>query len=150
MSEQECPFCKIETQGVRILWQNRRFVVILSNPRLMAGHTLVIPRRHVGAPFELNIFTQIELLWIVLKWQRKLIRIFSQAWDKPAGCDVSWHTRPFMPQTQLSIPGHAHVHLRPRYWSDPYYEAVLKHETPFFQDAKAAERAQMRDLLGEP
>jgi len=113
----------------------------------MEGHTLVIPKQHVGALYD--VVNIVSVFKTVFHFQQKIIRVFSERGGWPAGCDVSWHTRPFMPQTELTIPGHAHVHLRPRYWQDPYYEEVLKYETAVFQPLGDKEKAIYQGLLGE-
>lgn len=145
--EKQCPFCKVNKLRNRIIEYRQNHFVTMSNPRLMEGHLLVIPRAHVGALYKLPLGEQAEVMQTVFRFQRILIEIFSKLWDKPAGCDVSWHTRPFMPQTTLSIPGHAHIHLRPRFWKDPYYEGVLKYETPMFQELSREEAKRIQELL---
>ncbi len=147
MAEKPCPFCTIDAQRNRVIWNGEHTFVSLSAPRLMEGHLLVIPRRHVAAPFYLGESARRELFNIALYYQEKLMEVFAEKWHKPAGCDVSWHTRPFMPRTEISIPGHAHVHLRPRFWRDPYYEEVLKHETDMFTDPSIEELDSMEALL---
>lgn len=151
MAEQKpCPFCNLDQERNRVICDTGVVLVILSNPRLMPGHTLVIPREHAGAIFELSPFAQQQLILTALSFQKRMIEIFSWIWDKPAGCDLSIHTRPFMPRTQLSIPGHAHIHLRPRHWEDAYYEKVLKHETDFFQVPVDEELAHYQRILSLP
>ena len=150
MSEKKaCPFCRIDTMKNRVLENWGSFFVTLSNPRLMEGHLLVIPHRHVGGLYDLRWDEQAEIFGAVLRLQKKLIAAFSEVWQKPAGCDVSWHTRPFMSQTEISIPEHAHIHLRPRFWQDPYYENVLRYETPVFQPLSSEELTRVSKLLAK-
>jgi len=148
-AEKVCPFCIVDESKNRVFYEGARVYATLSNPRLMAGHLLVIPRQHVGAPFELNPTEQQELFDTALRFQKKLIEVFSGIWNKPAGCDLSIHTRPFMPQTELSIPGHVHVHLRPRFWQDPYWGHVLRHEDDVFQPLSPEEQEKIQALLVE-
>ena len=143
----ECPFCKVDKERNRVLFEGKRVFAVLSNPRLMEGHVLVIPKVHVGGVFELAPVSRHELFATVLDFQERMIQIFSERWRMPAGCDVSWHTRPFMPTTNLTIPGHAHVHLRPRFFKDPFYEQVSRHETEVFQDMSDEERDHYQKLL---
>lgn len=147
--EKACPFCNLDAEKNRVLYETDTVVVILSNPRLMPGHVLVIPKVHAGAIFELELAVREDVFETALRFQQKMTRIFSERWGKAAGCDVSWHTRPFMPQTELSVPGHAHVHIRPRYWMDPFYEAVSKHETAVFQPLADEEKEEYQKLLRE-
>ncbi len=113
----------------------------------MPGHVLVIPKKHVGALFELSWLRAMMIFWTALCLQKKMIKVFAKLYGKPAGCDISLHTRPFMEQTNLSIPGHAHFHLCPRFWRDPYYAAVQKYETGFFQELTEEEKERFRTLL---
>ena len=145
--EKGCPFCALDTEAHRVLYTGCEVVVALSDPRLMEGHCLVIPRRHVGALFNLPESAQREALSVALHFQKKLIEAFSSFWGKAAGCDLSVHTRPFMPRTELSIPEHAHIHLRPRFWKDPYYENVLCHETAMFKPLSVEERERFYALF---
>ena len=43
----ECPFCNINKEKTVIINEGKNTRVILSNPKLMQGHLLVIPKRHV-------------------------------------------------------------------------------------------------------
>jgi diadenosine tetraphosphate (Ap4A) HIT family hydrolase len=147
MPDEQCPFCNLNTERNRILHEDQDAIVVLSNPRLMPGHVLVIPRRHVGALFELEPPAQYGVFYNAMRYQERMIKIFTKRWNKPAGCDLSVHTRPFMPTTQLSIPQHAHVHLRPRFWKDPYYEQVLTHETGIFEALSDFEKEEYQALL---
>ena len=58
----DCPFCNINSEKTRIL-EDKKFVrVIFSNPRLMPGHLLIIPKRHVEKISELNKEEQMNYL----------------------------------------------------------------------------------------
>jgi len=50
----ECPFCNINSEKTRILKDGNFTRVVFSNPRLMPGHLLVIPKRHVEKISDLN------------------------------------------------------------------------------------------------
>jgi ATP adenylyltransferase len=147
VAKKACRFCHLDRQRNRVLHETPSLFVILSNPRLMPGHALVIPKQHVGAVYDLDPDVREELLSTVLLFQEHMIINFSQRRKKPAGCDVSWHTRPFMPTTALTVPGHAHVHLRPRYFEDPFFHAVSTHETKVFKRVSKAERERYEALL---
>jgi len=147
MAGKPCPFCNIDTEKNRMLYESRLVVVLLSNPRLMEGHTLVIPRRHVDRLGILSYEERHALIDVAIVFQEKIKSVFSALWGKQAGCDLSQHDRIFMPTTQLSVPQHMHVHLRPRYWQDPYYEEVLRHETAVFQSLTDAEKQTFQKLL---
>lgn len=147
--EKPCGFCCVDRERNRVLREGLFVLVILSNPRLMEGHTLVIPKRHVGAVGSLPWYVRLELFWTVFRFERKIVRAFSRHWGRAVGVDTSWHTRPFMPTTDLTMPGHAHVHLRPRFFKDPFYERVSFHETNVFQWMDSVEKATVQALLEE-
>jgi diadenosine tetraphosphate (Ap4A) HIT family hydrolase len=142
-----CPFCVVDGNKNRIFWEGTTAFATFSNPRLMEGHLLVIPKRHVGAPFELYPQEYQELFATATRFQKKLIEFHSALWRKPAGCDMSIHTRPFMPQTELAIPGHVHVHLRPRYFMDPYWQIVGRHEDEIFEKFPPDEMDRVHSLF---
>jgi diadenosine tetraphosphate (Ap4A) HIT family hydrolase len=144
--DEKCDFCQIDAEKNRIVWHNENIIVVLSNPRLMVGHMLVIPRYHVSNLQELGLDRRHELIDVASFFQDRIKEICS-APGKPAGCDMSQHDRPFMPTTRLSVPGHLHVHLKPRYWKDAYWESVLSHETDFFKEATSGEMEGFRRLI---
>jgi diadenosine tetraphosphate (Ap4A) HIT family hydrolase len=149
MSNEACPFCAIDSERNRILKSRERVVVILSNPRLMPGHTLVIPRRHVTSFTALTVDELGDLFGTAIHFQEKLKEVFTELWGVQAGCDLSQHDRPFMPTDRISVPIHLHIHLRPRGWCDGYYQEVLRHETAMFRDMSLAEKKKFQLLLGE-
>lgn len=149
MPEQNCPFCGIDEERNRILEVCNRVVVILSNPWLIEGHTLVIPKRHAVSLSALTPDERNELFGTAIYFQEKIKRIFSGLWGKPAGCDFLQHDRPFMPTTKISVPGHVHIHLLPRSWEDDYYQKVQKYETSVFQELGLEEREKFQNLLAE-
>src|SRR5689334_13658505 len=50
-THENCPFCNSKE---RIVKQNELAQVVLSNPRKVPGHFLVLPKRHVEKPWELT------------------------------------------------------------------------------------------------
>jgi diadenosine tetraphosphate (Ap4A) HIT family hydrolase len=50
-----CPFCEITTEKTeRVIRETESTFAVLSNPQLMSGHLLVIPKRHVEKLSELS------------------------------------------------------------------------------------------------
>ena len=67
----DCPFCNINPEKTRIL-KDKKFVrVIFSNPCLMPGHLLIVPKRHVEKLSELNEEEQKELFETIIEFQEK-------------------------------------------------------------------------------
>jgi len=62
---ENCPFCNILKDEREILSETKDSFIILSNPTLVSGHCLVIPKKHVKKPFRLkqiNLLEQTTLL----------------------------------------------------------------------------------------
>lgn len=122
-----CPYCAIrENKRERILKEGKSVFVVLSNPRLMPGHMLVIPKWHVLKLSELRDEERKELFDTVLEFQEKIVKNFS------AGCDIRQNYRPFIAQNNLKI-DHAHIHLLPREFEDELYQKSMQFEKEVFQ-----------------
>lgn len=114
--------------------------VILSNPRLMKGHVLVVPKRHVMKLSELNVRERVELLEMVTNMQEKILSRFS------TGCDVRHHYRPFLKESQVKV-NHLHIHVHPREFQDELYKTSQQFER--FVPLEDTEREEMHRLFKE-
>lgn len=123
----DCPFCEIDKNKNRILKEGKNVFVIFSNPRLMEGHLLVIPKRHVLKISELNKEEKEELFETVIELQEKILKNLAQ------GCDIAQHCRPFIPQNNLKV-DHVHIHLQPRSFKDELYQKCLISEEKIFKE----------------
>lgn len=129
----DCPFCEIiNNKTERIIKETKNVFVILSNPRLMPGHLLVIPKRHIEKFSELSSEERGDLFDMAIKLEEKILENFS------SGCDMTQHYRPFLKQGRLKV-NHLHIHLRPREFEDEFYQKVLKHEKDVFRDLSEEE-----------
>ncbi len=138
-----CPFSEIITQKQeRILRKSRYTFTVLSSPRLMPGHLLIIPKRHVQKFTELNEKEREDLFDEAIRLEEIILTKFA------SGCDLSQHYRPFVKQSRLKI-DHLHIHLRPREFKDDLYKKVQKHETAMFTDLKPAEFNKFRKILAK-
>ncbi len=102
-----CPFCGLPPE--RILAENRLAVAIADRYPVSAGHTLIIPRRHVSDFFELDAEEMMAV--------RELLAVQRQRLDgelRPDGYNVGVNVGTAGGQT---IP-HVHIHLIPRYRGD--------------------------------
>jgi diadenosine tetraphosphate (Ap4A) HIT family hydrolase len=123
----ECPFCDISKEKNEILKEGRFFYVILSNPSLMEGHTLIVPKRHLENVKELNGDEERELFGLIREFEEKILKNLS------SGCDFKQNYRPFMKQGKLKV-NHLHFHLQPRDLYDELYEKCQKFETEIFKE----------------
>src|ERR1035437_3870854 len=111
----DCSFCNtLKNEKERIIEEGKTVFVVFSNPRLMKAHLLVIPKRHIEKPSELNKKERKELFDTVLKYQEKIISKIA------AGCDIRENYRPFVPENELKV-NHIHFHLQPRELNDKLY-----------------------------
>lgn len=137
-----CSFCDLnqETDQKRILESNQYNTVLFSNPRLMKGHLLVIPRRHVEKLSELRQEEREELFETVTRFQEKILSTMA------GGCDVRHHYRPFIKDGRLKR-SHLHIHLQPRELEDELYKRCQHFETDIFHEMTDDEMAEERRLL---
>lgn len=102
-----CPFCTLPSDRVR--WSDDLCVVIRDAFPVSPGHSLVIPRRHIGSFFELTAEERTSVL--------AALDVAKQALDAefaPAAYNIGINDGPAAGQT---VP-HLHVHLIPRYEGD--------------------------------
>jgi histidine triad (HIT) family protein len=138
-----CPFCDILTKNTeRIIRESKHAFVVLSNPRLVPGHLLVIPKRHVEKFSELPEEERTELFSEAIKLEEIILEKFA------SGCDMSQHYRPFIKQNRLKV-NHLHIHLRPRESEDELYQKVMKYERDVFTDVSKEEFEKYKHIFSE-
>jgi len=136
----DCPFCDINKEKNRILRSYKHTLVILSNPRLMEGHLLLIPKRHVEKPSELNEEEKQELFNAFIEFQEKILSKIS------SGCDIRQNYRPFQEQDNLKV-NHLHFHLPPREFKDELYYKSQIHEKTIFKKLTEEEKKKFFELF---
>lgn len=102
-----CPFCTLPAE--RIIDSNDLALVIRDGYPISPGHTLVIPKRHIGSWFEITQAEQQALLVLLEKAKTAL-----ETELKPDGYNIGINDGPTAGQT---VP-HLHMHLIPRYKGD--------------------------------
>ena len=102
-----CPFCAIPTE--RIIDSNEFGMTIRDGFPVSPGHTLIIPKRHVGSWFEITKDEQSGLLELLERAKTDLQIEYS-----PDGYNIGINDGPIAGQT---VP-HLHMHLIPRYKGD--------------------------------
>lgn len=105
--EQSCPFCTIP--AVRIVDENESAYLILDGYPISPGHSLIIPKRHVGSFFEATPQER-EALLAILDQAKALV----EKSHSPDGYNVGINDGAAAGQT---VP-HLHIHLIPRYAGD--------------------------------
>ena len=140
LNKMECPFCFVIKEISEPIYEGKEVYVMLSNPRVVPGHTLIIPRRHIEKPAELTSSERKELFDTVILFQEKIISKIS------SGCDVRENYRPFVPQSRLKI-DHIHFHLIPRELNDDLYKSHYEFQIDFFHDLEDTEKESISKLL---
>jgi len=136
----ECPFCNLDKEESRTLRKGKFSTVILSNPRLMKGHCLVIPNRHIEKPWELKPDELQDIFENIFWVQQKLLNSLA------TGTDVRQNYRPFLAEGRTKV-NHLHFHVLPRTNDDELYKESMQYEKNLFQDMSDAERQKMRQLF---
>ncbi|MFZ1249082.1 MAG: HIT family protein [Candidatus Saccharimonadales bacterium] len=132
-----CPFC---STNERVLKQNEHARVILSNPRKVPGHFLVIPTRHVEKPWELTGEELRDIFELIFFVEQKIL---GQLGD---GCDIRQNYRPFIGDNGLKV-SHLHFHVIPRSKEDYLYQVSEKFETDLFAKLDPIEAKAVTKLL---
>jgi len=107
MALKTCPFCTLPEN--RIVDHNALAVVINDGFPVSLGHTLIIPKRHVGSFFELNTDEQHAMLALLKTTKTKLDQAHA-----PDSYNIGINDGPEAGQTIA----HVHMHLIPRYQGD--------------------------------
>ena len=102
-----CPFCALG--GDRVLASDGLSVVVRDGFPVSPGHTLIIPRRHIGSFFDATPGERASLLHLLYQAQHALASEFH-----PDGWNIGINDGPAAGQT---VP-HLHIHLIPRYTGD--------------------------------
>jgi len=135
----DCPFCNFDKLKGRMIQNKKHVYVILSDPRRIPGHTLVIPKQHVLKPSELSKEVREVLFDTIIEFQEKILKFSS-------GCDITQHYRPFLLQSNIKV-DHAHFHLLPREFEDELYTKAQVFEKALFKDLPEVEADKFYKLL---
>ena len=102
-----CPFCTLPS--ARILGQNPHTLWIRDGYPVSAGHSLIIPRRHLGSFSDTSEAERLALLALLDE-----AKAAAETEFHPAGYNIGINDGPAAGQT---VP-HIHIHLIPRFGGD--------------------------------
>ena len=135
----ECPFCNLDMEKTRILDETQKTRTIISNPALVKLPLLVIPKKHVEKPSELDKQEREEIFNQIIKFQELLLKKFS-------GCDIKQHFKPFLKQDDYKI-NHLHFHIIPREFEDEIYKKCQINEKQVFKFLNQEELEEIKNKL---
>lgn len=135
-----CPFCTIDEVKTKVLKEGKSYFVALSNPRLVPGHLLVIPKRHLEKPSQLTQEERKEIFNTIIELEEKILEKFS------LGCDIRTHYRPFIKQGWVKV-DHLHFHLQPRNPEDELYQKTQRYEKDLWKELSEEERKKFSKLF---
>ena len=148
--KEECPFCTIASEKSpshkasadqsRILKEGEHFYVIFSNPRLMPGHLLVIPKRHITRLSEMTEEEKKELLDLLIEFEGKILEKLS------SGCDIRQNYKPYVQNNRTSVK-HFHFHLYPRELNDEMHQTIDPHQKPLYRGLSDEEKERLFKLF---
>lgn len=133
----DCPFCHPKE---RILKENVLAQVVLSNPRKVPGHFLVMPKRHIEKPWELTNDELAAIFELIFFVEQRIIGKLGE------GADVRQNYRPFIPQSRLKA-DHVVFHVYPRSLQDYLYKVSEVYETDLFTDLDDLERKEVSKII---
>ncbi len=132
-----CPFCSLENEGYRIVWENKYAVAMLNWIQLAEGQMMVLPRRHVEVLSELTPAEAVAYNALV----QKCMDYFD---DSPN------HDSPmcFLQGWKFRSQRHLHCHIIPSKgsWID-YVTAELPRDLPKPSPSTIEELEVIRDKL---
>jgi len=132
-----CPFCDpLE----RVITSNASAQMILSDPRKVPGHTLVMPKRHVEEPWMLTEQEIIDIFSLIAMAEQRIVGKLG------TGCDIRQAYRPFLKQDALKV-NHLTFHVIPRAKDDYLYSVSEKYEEDLFAELDDLERDEVTKLL---
>jgi diadenosine tetraphosphate (Ap4A) HIT family hydrolase len=102
-----CPFCTLPSE--RIVLANDLAMAIRDGFPVSPGHTLIIPRRHVGSFFDLAADERAAMLEALDRAKANVEKEYA-----PAGYNIGINDGQAAGQTVM----HLHLHLIPRYAGD--------------------------------
>lgn len=138
----DCPFCNIDENRNPVLKDGKCVKVILSNPCLMPGHILIVPKRHVEKVSELRKEEWEEFFRAFIEFQEIVLKKIAP------GCDIRQNYRPFQKQDRLKV-NHLHFHLQPRHLFDKLYEKCQVSEKEVFKNLTQKELDKMVKIFSK-
>lgn len=140
MAESNCTFCNLKPGEV--LKSNEHALVVLSDPRKVPGHTLVLPKRHIEEPWQLTADELTDIFKLIFYVEQRFLGKLGD------GVDIRQNYRPFKKQDDLKK-NHVLFHVVPRAKDDYIYSVSEKFEKDLFAKLDDLERDEVAKLLAD-
>ncbi len=137
MTETACPFCNADD---RILKENDHAIAILSNPRKVPGHFLVLPKRHIEEPWKLTADELTDIFKLIFFIEERILGKLGE------GVDIRQSYRPFKKEDAIKKT-HVLFHVIPRYQDDYIFTVSEKFERDLYVPLDDLERKEVEKLL---
>ncbi len=119
--EKGCVFCnRLKTKdSVKnlIVYRGKKCIIILNKFPYNTGHTLIIPKRHIGQLEKLTVAESIEFMALTQQTVKFIKKIF-----KPDSLNIGMNLGR---SSGAGVPGHLHMHVVPRWIGDTNFMPVI-------------------------
>jgi len=136
-NKKDCPLCAPKDRALK---ENEHAYFMLSNPRKVPGHTLVIPKRHIEKPTDLTSEELISIFMLISHVEEKLLASIA------TGCDIRQHYQPYVMENKFKV-DHVHFHVVPRTFEDELYRISTMPENALFTELSKEEHDTITKLL---
>lgn len=140
MKKENCVFCDYDRS--KVIRESENSFTILSNPYLIIGHCLLVPKNHYESLIEISDNILFELT-IELK------NVVGLLIDKLhiSGFDIRQNYRPFLKESKYKV-NHLHFHVIPRSFEDELYKKSMIYEKDVFKDLDKINYNYLMEILG--
>ncbi len=134
-----CLFCNANNLRSRIIRVGTTILIVLADPKLVSGHLIITPKRHVERLTDLTTEERSELFSAVVEFEERIVT------QVASGCDIRHHYRPY--QEDIMGTHHLRISLLPREPYDELYDKVQINERKLFQSLTRTEVNVYKELL---
>ena len=138
MTDQNCPFCNPTD---RVLKENEHAILILSNPRKVPGHILVLPKRHIEEPWQLTADELTDVFKLIFIAEKAILK-----GGLGGGVDIRQNYQPFKKEDELKK-NHVLFHVIPRAKDDYIWSVSEHYERDLFAELDPLEAKEVAKLL---
>jgi diadenosine tetraphosphate (Ap4A) HIT family hydrolase len=141
MKDINCRFCELDANKSKVIELFKHCYVMFSNPRLIYGHLLIVPNRHVVRMSELHTDELQEIMHVVNLYCDKVLK-FSK------GYMIKNNYMPFLEESDRKV-NHLHIQIIPRWNQDELFTKALIHENELFKPLTEEEYKEVIEKMDE-